>query len=85
VSLVSLHDVRTESPLSAKAPAVPGLIPPAFSLKVQLDRTLLQLRSKSSPIEKYSFLAQLKEVDAEAFYRLCLENMSVWLFSCQTF
>ncbi|OAX34297.1 malate dehydrogenase [Rhizopogon vinicolor AM-OR11-026] len=60
----------------AKALAAPGLAPPAFSLKVQLDRTLLQLRSKSSPIEKYSFLAQLKETDVEAFYRLCLENMS---------
>ncbi|KAJ8586788.1 malate dehydrogenase [Rhizopogon salebrosus TDB-379] len=52
------------------------LAPPSFSRKLQLDRTLLQLRSKSSPIEKYSFLAQLKEADVEAFYRLCLENMA---------
>jgi len=63
---------------------MPGLAPPAFSLKTQLDRNLFQLRSKSTPIEKYSFLAQLKEADVEVFYRLCLEHMSVWLFSRRT-
>ncbi|KAG1814218.1 malate dehydrogenase [Suillus variegatus] len=60
----------------AKAPAAPGLAPPVFSVKAQLDRTLLQLRSRTSPIEKYTFLAQVKQADVEAFYKLCLEYMS---------
>ncbi|KAG1826641.1 malate dehydrogenase [Suillus variegatus] len=59
----------------AKAPAAPGLAPPVFSTKAQLDRTLLQLRSRTSPIEKYTFLAQAKQADVEAFYKLCLEYM----------
>ncbi|KAG1729122.1 hypothetical protein EDB19DRAFT_1897278 [Suillus lakei] len=59
----------------AKTPAAPGLAPPVFSTKAQLDRTLLQLRSRTSPIEKYTFLAQVKQADVEAFYKLCLEHM----------
>jgi malate dehydrogenase (oxaloacetate-decarboxylating)(NADP+) len=61
----------------AKAPAAPGLAPPVFSVKAQLERTLLQLRSRTSPIEKYTFLAQVKQADVEAFYKLCLEHMPV--------
>jgi malate dehydrogenase (oxaloacetate-decarboxylating)(NADP+) len=60
----------------AKAPLVPGLAPPVFNTKAQMDRTLLQLRSRTSPIEKYTFLAQVKQADVEAFYKLCLEYMS---------
>ncbi|KAG2059696.1 malate dehydrogenase [Suillus hirtellus] len=61
--------------IEARAPAAPGLAPPVFSTKAQLDRTLLQLRSRTSPIEKYTFLAQAKQADVEAFYKLCLEHM----------
>ncbi|KAG1862779.1 malate dehydrogenase [Suillus subalutaceus] len=58
----------------AKTPAAPGLTPPVFSMKAQMDRTLLQLRARTSPIEKYTFLAQVKQADVEAFYKLCLET-----------
>lgn len=54
-----------------------GLLPPAFSRDTHLQRILLQLRSKTSNIEKYIFLSHLKSADVDAFYKLCLANMNV--------
>ncbi|KIK98929.1 hypothetical protein PAXRUDRAFT_619188 [Paxillus rubicundulus Ve08.2h10] len=53
-----------------------GLLPPAFSPALHLQRALLQLRSKLSDIEKNIFLSQLKDADVHTFYKLCLEHMS---------
>lgn len=39
-------------------------------------RCLTQLRSKSTPMEKNIYLSQLKGVDENMFYRLCLQHMS---------
>ncbi|KAH0826583.1 hypothetical protein J3R83DRAFT_4941 [Lanmaoa asiatica] len=59
-----------------KKPPAEGLLPPAFSRDVHFQRVLLQLRSKTSNIEKYIFLSQLKDADVDAFYHLCLANIS---------
>ncbi|KAF9225871.1 hypothetical protein BS17DRAFT_794702 [Gyrodon lividus] len=57
-------------------PPAQGLLPPAFSQAVHFQRTLLQLRSKTSDIEKNIFLSQLKDADVNTFYKLCVANMS---------
>ncbi|KAI9567435.1 hypothetical protein HD554DRAFT_2107208 [Boletus coccyginus] len=59
-----------------KPPPAEGLLPPAFSRDVHLQRVSLQLHSKTSDIEKYIFLSQLKDADVHVFYQLCLANMS---------
>lgn len=61
----------------AAPPPAEGLLPPAFSRDIHHQRVLLQLRSKTSNIEKYIFLSQLKDADVDAFYHLCLANISV--------
>ncbi|KAG9313458.1 hypothetical protein JVU11DRAFT_5782 [Chiua virens] len=60
----------------SKLPPPQGLLPPAFSRDVHFERVSMQLRSKTSDIEKYIFLCQLKNADVDTFYRLCLANMS---------
>jgi malate dehydrogenase (oxaloacetate-decarboxylating)(NADP+) len=59
-----------------KPPPPQGLLPTAFSHAVHLQRALLQLRSKTTDIEKNIFLSQLKDADVDTFYKLCLANMS---------
>lgn len=61
------------------APAKPahGLTPPSLDESVHYVRCLSQLRSKDKSIEKYIYLAQLKDADANMFYKLCLQHMSV--------
>ncbi|KAG6377470.1 hypothetical protein JVT61DRAFT_15276 [Boletus reticuloceps] len=59
-----------------KQPPAEGLLPPAFSRDIHLQRALLQLRSKASDIEKYIYLSQLKDTDEDIFYKLCLANMN---------
>ncbi|KIJ58250.1 hypothetical protein HYDPIDRAFT_61960, partial [Hydnomerulius pinastri MD-312] len=59
-----------------KPPPAHGLLPPAFSPEIHLQRALLQLRSKTSGIEKYIFLSQMKDADLDTFYKLCLANTS---------
>lgn len=47
-----------------------GLLPPAvLSQEVQLERTLLNVRSKSSDLEKYVYLTSLQERNERLFYR----------------
>ncbi|KAH7907773.1 hypothetical protein BJ138DRAFT_1104052 [Hygrophoropsis aurantiaca] len=60
----------------APAPPPAGLLPPAYIHAVHAERSLLQLRSKATPIEKNIFLSQLKDADLNTFYKLCLANMS---------
>jgi len=51
------------------------LLPPALDDSVHLTRCLAQLRSKDKPIEKYIYLAQLKDANPRAFYKLCSGHM----------
>ncbi|EPQ26122.1 uncharacterized protein PFL1_06330 [Pseudozyma flocculosa PF-1] len=53
-----------------------GLLPPARqSLSVQLLRVTKQLRNKSTPLEKYVFLASLRQTNTRLFYALVMEHM----------
>lgn len=58
-------------------PAEParGLAPTCLDHDIHIQRSLLQLRSKTSNLEKFIFLQQLKDADYTIFYRLCLEHM----------
>ncbi|KAH7103213.1 malic enzyme [Auriculariales sp. MPI-PUGE-AT-0066] len=62
----------------APAPLARGLEPPLLrqNSAIRYDRCLAQLRSKTSPIEQYIFLQQLKGHDVHMFYRIILDNMS---------
>lgn len=53
-----------------------GLTPPGLSPDVHYTRSLAQLRSKGTPIDKNIFLSQLKGHDENMFYRLCLQHMA---------
>lgn len=53
-----------------------GLIPPSVeSYDVQAQRCLKQLALKSTPIEKYLYLSQLRNTDVHLFYRLAVDHM----------
>ena len=64
---------------TAPTPTPQGLLPTAFDEGVHLTRCLQQLRSKDKNIEKYIYLAQLKDADPNMFYRVCVGNMAVSL------
>jgi hypothetical protein len=52
-----------------------GLLPPAvLSQEVQLERTVLNIRSKDSDLEKYTYLTSLQERNERLFYRVLIEN-----------
>ena len=76
-----LHVV--DAHLASSAPAKParGMTPPALNGSVHVVRCLAQLRSKDKPIEKYIYLAQLKQTDEHMFYHLCVDNMTVRVVS----
>ncbi|KAG2486157.1 hypothetical protein HYH03_015121 [Edaphochlamys debaryana] len=53
-----------------------GLLPPAvLSQEVQLERTLLNIRSKDSDLEKSTYLQGLQERNERLFHRVLVENM----------
>ena len=53
-----------------------GLVPPAIqSYKTQAQRCLKQLESKTTPIEKYLYLSQLRNTNVHLFYRLAIDHM----------
>lgn len=64
--------------MAPQPPAKPkrGLVPPMLDESIHEQRTLAQLRSKTSNLEKYIFLSALKEQDTPMFYKLCLKYMS---------
>ncbi|KDQ26038.1 hypothetical protein PLEOSDRAFT_1078355 [Pleurotus ostreatus PC15] len=53
----------------------PKVPPPHFHDTNHLQRSLVQLRSKSNGLEKYIFLSSLKERDPHLFYEILLANM----------
>jgi hypothetical protein len=47
-----------------------GLLPPAvLSQEVQLERAILNLRSKEDPLDKYTYLSSLQGRNERLFYR----------------
>ncbi|KAG2437633.1 hypothetical protein HYH02_011272 [Chlamydomonas schloesseri] len=53
-----------------------GLLPPAvLSQEVQLERTLLNIRSKDSDLEKSTYMQGLQERNERLFHRVLVENM----------
>ncbi|KAG1053769.1 hypothetical protein G6F46_005019 [Rhizopus delemar] len=53
-----------------------GLLPSGVeTFDVQRRRALLQVRSKSTPLEKYIFLAQLRTSNTPLFYKLVMDNL----------
>ncbi|KIY67461.1 hypothetical protein CYLTODRAFT_397023 [Cylindrobasidium torrendii FP15055 ss-10] len=69
---VPLRKLQSQEPSSNK---FNGMVPPIMNDKIHAERCLFQLRSKTTPIEKYIYLSMLKEQDPAMFYRLCLTNM----------
>jgi malate dehydrogenase (oxaloacetate-decarboxylating)(NADP+) len=56
---------------------ISGLVPPRFTDTNHIDRCLVQLRSKSSELEKYIYLNVLKERNPMLFYEFLIANMLV--------
>jgi malate dehydrogenase (oxaloacetate-decarboxylating)(NADP+) len=53
-----------------------GLLPPrVFTLEEQVQRTLTNLRRKSSDLEKYIYLATLQTRNETLFYKVVLDNL----------
>lgn len=47
-----------------------GLLPPAvLSQEVQLERAILNIRSKADPLDKYNYLSSLQGRNERLFYR----------------
>ncbi|CAG8726615.1 9034_t:CDS:2, partial [Scutellospora calospora] len=67
----------TASPLSTRnALNITGLLPTAVeTLEQQKKRALVQLRAKSSDLEKYMFLAWLRNTNVRLFYRLVIDEL----------
>ncbi|OJT05141.1 NADP-dependent malic enzyme [Trametes pubescens] len=79
---IVLHPVWSNGVQKLKVVSAPppkparGLLPPAHDDQIHALRCIAQLRSKTSPIEKYIYLSQLKDADPAMFYRLCMANMA---------
>jgi malate dehydrogenase (oxaloacetate-decarboxylating)(NADP+) len=53
-----------------------GLLPPRiFSIEKQTERAMINLRKKSSDLERYIFLTTLQHRNETLFYRVLLENL----------
>ncbi|CAO1622504.1 unnamed protein product [Sympodiomycopsis kandeliae] len=52
-----------------------GLLPPAYqNLATQIQRSLLQLRSKKEPLEKYIYLSSLRQTNTRLFYAVIMSE-----------
>ncbi|CAG8552773.1 14949_t:CDS:2 [Dentiscutata erythropus] len=67
----------TATSLSARnALQLTGIFPPAVeNLEQQKKRALVQLRAKSSNLEKYMFLAWLRNTNVRLFYRVVIDEL----------
>jgi malate dehydrogenase (oxaloacetate-decarboxylating)(NADP+) len=53
-----------------------GLLPPVVeTIDVQLQRTLLHLRSFALPIDRFIYLQSLKDRNETLFYRLAVDHL----------
>jgi malate dehydrogenase (oxaloacetate-decarboxylating)(NADP+) len=61
-----------------KALGVHGLAPSRIeSLEVQKRRALVQLRSKQSMLDKYTFMAQMRNTNIRLFYKIVCDELEV--------
>ncbi|RLN73490.1 hypothetical protein BBJ28_00010381, partial [Nothophytophthora sp. Chile5] len=52
-----------------------GLLPAAVtSIELETKRAMVQLRLKSSPLEKYIFLQSMQDTNEDVYYRMLIEN-----------
>lgn len=52
-----------------------GLLPPAYqTLSTQIQRSLQQLRGKSTPLEKYIYLSGLRQTNTRLFYAVIMSE-----------
>eukprot|EP00644_Phytophthora_capsici_P008491 jgi/Phyca11/566063/estExt2_Genewise1.C_PHYCAscaffold_200070 len=52
-----------------------GLLPVAVtSIELETERAMMQLRRKSSPLEKYIFLQSMQDTNEDVYYRMLMEN-----------
>jgi malate dehydrogenase (oxaloacetate-decarboxylating)(NADP+) len=58
-----------------QALGIRGLVPPAFiPLELDVERCMEQLRSKTSPIEKYIYLAGIQDVSERLYYAILVSH-----------
>lgn len=69
----------TSTPVAARSVlGLDGLMPNKVeSLDVQKKRALIQLRSKSTDMEKYMFLAHLRNTNVSLFYKIVCDELTV--------
>jgi hypothetical protein len=61
-----------------KVLGVHGLAPSRIeSLEIQKRRAMVQLRSKQSMIEKYIFMAQMRNTNIRLFYKIVCDELEV--------
>jgi malate dehydrogenase (oxaloacetate-decarboxylating)(NADP+) len=64
-----------------KALGVHGLAPSRIeSLEIQKRRAMAQLRSKHTMLEKYSFMAQMRNTNIRLFYKIVCDELEVRIF-----
>ncbi|KUF76588.1 Malic enzyme [Phytophthora nicotianae] len=52
-----------------------GLLPVAVtSIELETQRAMMQLRRKSTPLEKYIFLQNMQDTNEDVYYRMLMEN-----------
>ncbi|KAI8581865.1 hypothetical protein K450DRAFT_171585 [Umbelopsis ramanniana AG] len=70
--------IGTSTPVAARSVlGLDGLMPNKVeSLDVQKKRALVQLRSKSTDMEKYMFLAHLRNTNVSLFYKIVCDELS---------
>ncbi|RLN60823.1 hypothetical protein BBP00_00005758 [Phytophthora kernoviae] len=52
-----------------------GLLPVAVtSIELETERAMMQLRRKSTPLEKYIFLQNMQDTNEDVYYRMLTEN-----------
>lgn len=57
-----------------------GLLPIGeTSIELEVKRALVQLRKKSSPLEKYIFLQSMQDTNEAVYYRLLVENTAEFM------
>ena len=64
-----------------KALGVYGLSPSRIeSLEIQKRRAMSQLRSKHTMLEKYIFMAQMRNTNIRLFYKIVCDELEVRIF-----
>ncbi|KAI9263086.1 hypothetical protein BY458DRAFT_514800 [Sporodiniella umbellata] len=76
VQTLQSSDNTTLNYLQRKKLGLTGLLPCGTdNLEIQHRRALAQVRSKSTPLEKYIFMSQLRSTNYSLFYRLVMNHL----------